>query len=137
VQTDVNSDGAAFRLNLERDLAMTTSNGPQPISPLVNPRPAKRPERVTLEGRWIKLVPLDAEAHAKDLFEGSHGDAVRESVWIYLFDGPYRNLAEFHSNLELKASSADPLFFAVIDNASGRAVGYQTLMRIDAANRVI
>ena len=47
------------------------------------------------------------------------------------------DLDEFRANIEAKARSTDPLFFAVIDNASGRAVGYQTFMRIDAANRVI
>jgi RimJ/RimL family protein N-acetyltransferase len=108
-----------------------------PIGPLVDARPAKRPERVTLEGRWVTLAPLDAAKHADALYSGSNGDPARESVWIYLFDGPYRSLDEFRSNIELKASSADPLFFAVIDNSSGRAVGYQTLMRIDAPNRVI
>jgi RimJ/RimL family protein N-acetyltransferase len=109
----------------------------RPIGPLVDGHPAKRPERVTLEGRWITLAPLDAEKHAEALYAGSNGDAVRESVWTYLFDGPYRSRDDFRSNIELKARSADPLFFAVIDNATGHAVGYQTLMRIDAPNRVI
>jgi len=116
---------------------MTSAPVTQPIGPLVDPRPAKRPERVTLEGRWVTLAPLDAAKHAEALYSGSNGDPPRESVWIYLFDGPYRSLDEFRSNIELKARSADPLFFAVVDNSSGRAVGYQTLMRIDAPNRVI
>jgi len=107
------------------------------IGPVVDAHAAKRPERVTLKGRWVTLAPLDADRHAAALYEGSNGDAVRESVWTYLFDGPYRSLDEFRSNIELKATSADPLFFAVVDNASGRAVGYQTLMRIDPPNRVI
>ena len=102
-----------------------------PIGPSIDAHPAKRPERVTLKGRWITLVPLDAAAHAEALYEGSNGDAAREAVWTYLFDGPYTSLDEFRANLEAKARSTDPLFFAVIDNASGRAVGYQTLMRID------
>ena len=116
---------------------MTPATTTQPIGPLVDAHPAKRPERVTLKGRWVTLVPLDAEKHAEALYSGSNGDPARESVWIYLFDGPYRSLNEFRSNIELKARSADPLFFAVVDNASGRVVGYQTLMRIDAPNRVI
>jgi RimJ/RimL family protein N-acetyltransferase len=127
----------AFRLNLESDLAMTTSNGAQPIGPRVDPHPAKRPERVTLKGRWITLAPLDAEKHAATLYEGSNGDAERERVWTYLFDGPYRSLDEFRASIELKASSADPLFFAIVDNASGRAVGYQTFLRIEPQHRVI
>ena len=116
---------------------MTTAPTTQPIGPLVDAHPAKRPGRITLQGRWVTLAPLDPDKHAAALFEGSNGDAARESVWNYLFDGPYRSLDDFRSNIELKARSADPLFFAVVDNSSGRAVGYQTLMRIDAANRVI
>ena len=111
---------------------------PRTHRPFVDAHPAKRPERVTLEGRWITLAPLDPEAHAEALYEGSNGDPAREAVWTYLFDGPYREPRGIsRRDLELKARSADPLFFAMVDNATGRAVGYQTLMRIDAANRVI
>src|SRR6202034_3945031 len=116
---------------------MTTAPTTQPIGPLVDAHPAKRPERITLQGRWITLAPLAAEKHAEALYEGSNGDAARESVWTYLFDGPYRSRDDFRSNIELKARSADPLFFAVVDNSSERAVGYQTLMRVDPANRLM
>jgi RimJ/RimL family protein N-acetyltransferase len=116
---------------------MTTAAATRPIGPLIDSHPAKRPERVTLRGRWVTLAPLDAKAHAEPLYEGSNGDAARESVWTYLFDGPYHSLDEFRANIENKARSTDPLFFAVIDNDSGRAVGYQTFLRIDPPNRVI
>src|SRR5271154_3930615 len=113
--------------------ALTT----QPIGPVVESHPAKRPERVTFEGRWVTLAPLDADKHAEALYEGSNGDAARESVWTYLFDGPYPGRAVFKANIAAKARSTDPLFFAVVNNATGVAVGYQTLMRIDLPNRVI
>jgi len=116
---------------------MTTTTATRPIGPLVDAHPAKRPDRVMLDGRWVTLAPLNPEKHAEALYEGSNGDAAREAVWAYLFDGPYRSLEEFRAAIEAKARSADPLFFAVIDKALGRAVGYQTLMRVDAANRVI
>ena len=109
---------------------------PQPIGPIVNLGPAKRPARVTLSGRRVTLVPLDAEAHADALFPLANGGA-RDRVWTYLGAGPYADLQTFKASLAAKAKSEDPLFFAVIDNASGSPVGYQTLMRIDAANRVI
>lgn len=115
----------------------TTAPTTLPIGPLVDPHPAKRPERVTLKGRSITLAPLDPDKHAEALYQGSNGDSARQSVWIYLFDGPYRSLHEFRASMDAKARSADPLFFAVIDNASGRAVGYQTFLRIDPPNRVI
>ncbi len=109
----------------------------QPIGPLVDADPAPRPERVTLKGRWVTLAPLDAHKHAVSLYDGSNGDADRERVWTYLSDGPYASLQEFRASMEAKARSEDPLFFAVIENATGRALGYQALMRIDAVNRVI
>ncbi len=109
----------------------------QPIGPLVDAHPAVRPQRVTLKGRWITLAPLDPHRHAVSLYDGSNGEPERERVWTYLFDGPYANLQDFRMSLETKARSEDPLFFAVIDNASGRALGYQTFLRIDPTNRVI
>ena len=59
------------------------------------------------------------------------------AVWDYLFSGPFRTLADFAADVELKARSVDPHFFAVVDNLSGRAVGYQALMRIEPSHRVI
>ena len=108
-----------------------------PVGPPVDTHHARRPERITLEGRWITLAPLDAERHAVALYEGSNGDRERERVWAYLSNGPFATLADFAADIELKARSVDPHFFAVLDNASGRAVGYQALMRIDTSNRVI
>ncbi len=32
-----------------------------PIGPSFDAHPAKRPERVTLKGRWITLAPLDPQ----------------------------------------------------------------------------
>jgi RimJ/RimL family protein N-acetyltransferase len=116
---------------------MTSAPTTRPIGPLIESHPAKRPERVTLKGRWVTLAPLDPEAHSKDLFEASSGDATRDAVWDYLFNGPFADLKEFAADIEVKARSADPHYFAIIDNSSGRAVGYESLMRIDASNRVI
>jgi RimJ/RimL family protein N-acetyltransferase len=109
----------------------------RPIGPLVDSHPAQRPERVTLKGRWVTLAPLDREAHSKDLFEASSGDATREAVWDYLFNGPFADFKEFAADIEVKAKAADPHYFAILDNSSGRAVGYESLMRIDPPNRVI
>jgi len=115
---------------------METNRFGQPVGPLVDPRAAKRPERVTLRGRAVALVPLDAERHASALFQAANGGD-KDRVWTYLADGPYGDAAVFKTAIAAKAQSADPLFFAVLDNACGLAVGYQTLMRIDATHRVI
>ena len=108
----------------------------QPVGPPVDLRPAKRPERTTLAGRRVTLVPLDADRHADALFPLANGGE-RDRLWTYLFDGPYADPAAFKSAIAGRAKADDPLFFAVIDNASGAPVGFQSLMRIDPIHRVI
>lgn len=93
----------------------------------------KRPERMVLEGRHVKIVPLNAAVHAAALFAGSK-DA---ELWRYLFNGPYTDEAEFRSWLDGREKSEDPLFFTILDAASGAAVGYCSLMRIEPVHRVI
>ena len=88
---------------------MTPASPALPIGPLVDAHPAKRPEQVTLTGRWITLVPLDPQAHARALYEGSNGDATRKAVWTYLFDQPFTGLDDFRANLETKVRATDPL----------------------------
>jgi RimJ/RimL family protein N-acetyltransferase len=102
----------------------------------VEATPAKRPQRTTLDGRVVNVVPLDPAAHAGSLFEGTRGEE-NEELWLYLFDGPFATRAEFDSDLAQKASSEDPLFFAILDKASGNAVGYAAYMRIEPVHRVI
>jgi RimJ/RimL family protein N-acetyltransferase len=114
---------------------MPDTDDDHPLGPRVDARAAPRPERVTLTGRAVKVVPLGLE-HADDLFQHSSGPG-RESLWTYLFNGPFADPAEFSADVEAKSKAADPLYFAVIDIRDGRAVGYQSLMRIDPAHRVV
>jgi RimJ/RimL family protein N-acetyltransferase len=107
-----------------------------PIGPEVDAMPAKRPQRVTLKGRVVSVVPLNPSAHADALFEATSGEE-NKSLWLYLFEGPFPARAAFESHLKQKASSEDPLAFAILDNSSGDAVGYASYMRIEPAHRVI
>jgi RimJ/RimL family protein N-acetyltransferase len=115
---------------------MSLNASKQAVGAIVDGAPAKRPERTTLSGRAIMLVPLDAALHADALFEGANGGD-KDRSWTYLFDGPYTDRAVFRANIEAKARSEDPLFFAIVDKASGKAVGYQTFLRIEPQHRVI
>lgn len=102
---------------------------------LANWTPRPRPGRVTMEGRHVRLEPLDGTAHAEDLFAASMAEGA-EARFRYLFESP-GSRAEFDGWLAKAAASADPLFWAVIDRATGRAEGRQALMRIDPAHGVI
>ena len=108
-----------------------------PVGPRVaNPAPAKRPERVVLDGRYCRLEPLDPSRHGAELFKASTA-ADAEARFLYLFEDPPTSQSEFQAWLEKSAASADPLFFAVIDKATGRCEGRQTFMRIDPAHQAI
>jgi len=95
-----------------------------------------RPQRVTIEGRYIWLEPLDPAKHTDALWPGV-GGASNEDLWLYMPDGPFMDRAAFDVHMEAKAISEDPLFFAIVDRKTGLAVGRSTLMRIDPSNRVI
>ncbi len=103
---------------------------------LKNWQPRPRPERKVLEGRHVRLEPLSAEKHGHGLYEAARAED-RDSRFRWLFDTPPENRAAFQPWLDKVEASEDPLFFTVIDKASGKIAGRQTLMRIDPAFGVI
>ncbi len=96
----------------------------------------KTPQRTTMEGRSVMLVPLDPEAHAESLFTKTHGDE-KEQIWQYMGDGPFPDRAAFDESLRCKAASEDPLFYAILDRTGSVAMGYATYLRIEPAHRCI
>lgn len=95
-----------------------------------------RPERITLEGRYVRIEPLDPARHGAELFASAQAPGA-EDRFRYLFEDAPADYAAFSPWLEKSASSTDPLFFAVIDKRTGRAEGRQALMRIDSTHGVI
>lgn len=94
------------------------------------------PRRETLAGRYVRLEPLDADAHGATLYEAAAAEGA-EDRFRYLPEQPPGDRPEFEAWVRKAAAGSDPLFFAVVDQASGRAEGRQALMRIDAGNGVI
>jgi len=84
----------------------------------------------------VTIAPLDPALHGDSLWAGT-GGAHNAALWDYMPDGPFRDRSDFDVRLRSRAESPDPMFFAIIDNASGQAVGHASLMRIDTKNRVI
>jgi RimJ/RimL family protein N-acetyltransferase len=107
-----------------------------PVGDAIDARPARRPDRVALAGRYVDVLPLDPSAHGDALFEGSAGPS-NEALWAYLFDGPFYDRPTFDRALERKATSGDPLFFAILDHTTRRATGLAAFMRIEPTHRVI
>jgi RimJ/RimL family protein N-acetyltransferase len=74
--------------------------------------------------------------HAADLYAASAG-AENRSRFDYLLEEPPSNLSAVEQWIGTASASADPLYFAVIDCASGRCEGRQALMRIAPEHGVI
>ncbi len=98
--------------------------------------PYPRPQRVTLEGRYARLEPLDPTRHADGLFAASTPPDAADR-FRYLFEAPPTDRAELQAWVERAAKTDDPLFFAVIDRATGVVHGRQAFMRIVPEHGVI
>jgi RimJ/RimL family protein N-acetyltransferase len=107
-----------------------------PIALEIQEGPARRPARIRIEGAYVTLIPLDASLHADDLWSRT-GGAHNESLWRYMWDGPFCDRPTFDAHLEAKAASDDPLFYAITDSGTGRAIGHAALLRIEPKHRVI
>ena len=97
--------------------------------------PVDAPGRVVHAGGTISLHPLDPEADVEDLYPASHGEPEREKIWIYLPYGPFADRPAMRNWLVQCAASADPLFFTVSDNTSGRRVGMVSFLRVNSSMR--
>lgn len=95
---------------------------------------AKAPPKAPIDGSSVRLEPIDPARHVADLYELSKGD---DTIWNYMGYGPFADAGAMRTWLDGCAASPDPLYFAIVDKASGRAVGMTSFMRIDAKSGAI
>lgn len=109
----------------------------QPVGlPVPDFKPAPRPPRTPMKGRFCRVEPLDPDRHADDLF-AANAEAPDARYWTYLPYGPFEAVAEYRDWIRATCLGDDPLFHAVIDLESGRALGVASYLRIDPANASI
>ena len=102
----------------------------QPIGfPVSNWSPRTRPPRTAMEGRLCKVVPLDIEQHAHDLYQANIEDK-EGRMWTYLMYGPFRNFEDYLAQMN-KWLSEDWCIHAILDWKTGRAVGLASYMRVE------
>jgi RimJ/RimL family protein N-acetyltransferase len=94
------------------------------------------PPRTAMAGRFCTVVPLDPARHAAQLF-AAYAEDRDGGMWTYLPRGPYASLDEYRAWAEAACRAEDPLVHAIIDSATGAAVGTAALMRIDPQSGVI
>jgi RimJ/RimL family protein N-acetyltransferase len=109
----------------------------QPIGhPLAGWTPRPLPPREILLGRTCRLEPLDPERHAADLHAANLADAEGRG-WTYLPYGPFATLSDYRAWMDATCLGGDPLFHAIVDAATGRAIGVAAYLRIDPKSGVI
>ena len=104
-----------------------------PIGPPVDATPARRPEAVSLAGRFGSVERLDVARHGDSLWEALSG---HDRLWTYMSYGPLADRTAFLGWLEERQALADPFYYAVVDR-SRRAVGVQTLVAIRPDMRTV
>jgi RimJ/RimL family protein N-acetyltransferase len=99
--------------------------------------PREHPSRETLTGELVRLEPLSAEHHAADLWEAAQGAESDPALWDWMGYGPFPDEQAFAKWVLSHTTTLDPLFFAVVDIASGKAQGMVSYLRIEPAHGVI
>ena len=109
----------------------------QPIGePVPDWSPRPRPSRDPMQGRFCRLEALDADRHAEALHAAYALDRDGRN-WTYLPYGPFESAAAYRAFVESVQAADDPLFFAIVDLATGRPIGVASWLRIDPAMGVI
>ena len=97
---------------------------------------APHPDNTVLIGSRVRLERLNADAHATDLFNAFDATA-STTLWTYMPQGPFTTRDALHTWITSVEGSSDPFFYAIVDQATGAAVGISSYLRIDTTNRVI
>jgi RimJ/RimL family protein N-acetyltransferase len=88
-----------------------------------------------VEGRFAIVEPLDAERHGADLYAANaEGDGSNFTYYAY---GPFAIVADQKAWIISVSGEESRLFHAIVDKASGRAVGVAAYANITPAMGVI
>jgi RimJ/RimL family protein N-acetyltransferase len=117
-----------FSLHSLMEYALNHLN--QPVGPAVqNWTPPPHPRREIMQGRFCRLEPLDPMRHAEALYAANALDSEGRN-WTYLPYGPFDTLNDYRGWIEQNCCGSDPLFFAIVDVATGTAAGVASYLRI-------
>ena len=92
-----------------------------------------KPPQVALKEKMIGFscrIELLSANHNLDLWEAFSLDKEGKD-WVYTFRAPYKNFATFDEEFKSLAGKSDPIFLAIIDLKTGKAVGCAAFMSIN------
>ena len=104
--------------------------------PVESVEPADRPDGSAIIGDRVRIERLSAEDDGHDLFDALTTDP-HPTLWTYMPQGPFDTERELTAWISGVEQSTDPLYYAIIDVETQRAVGIAAYLRIDTLNRTI
>ncbi len=94
------------------------------------------PPRTRIDGHYCAVEPIEPERHGDDLYASLCVGSDRRN-WTYLPYGPFHERKRFDDWLVRTCLGEDPMFHAIVDKASGTAVGVASYLRINLDAGVI
>lgn len=91
------------------------------------------PEKKVMQGKSCRIEPLSINTHAKDLYNACCLDSDLD-IWTYLPYGPFESLESYVKWLEAMCLGDEPLFYAIVDQKTDKAIGLASYLRIDPKN---
>lgn len=86
-----------------------------------------RPGQEVLQGRLVRLEPLNADAHAFDLHAAFSG---HDALWDYMPYGPFASASAYHRWAREREAGEDPRFYVLRDAVTGQCGGIASYLRI-------
>ena len=93
-------------------------------------QPAQSPSAQALQGHYVRLELLSPTRHGDDLWLALQGPEADPQMWQFMAYGPFVSRDDFEQWLSSNAASRDPLFYAVVDRASGKALGLLSYLSV-------
>ncbi|MBP8084060.1 MAG: GNAT family N-acetyltransferase [Spirochaetes bacterium] len=89
----------------------------------------RKPEKIKLENEFVKLTPMTPD-DAVTLFEAASENG--DFIFHHMFFGPFNNVPEVKSYIEIQTSNADNIVFTVFSKRLGKTVGSCSIINIDS-----
>lgn len=99
----------------------------QPVPGWTAPNP---PDAAVMDGNFVRLERMDPDTHAADLHRAYTG---HDALWDYMPYGPFSSAASYHRWAKETATGNDPVFYVLLDKATGHCGGVASYLRITPA----
>lgn len=107
----------------------------EPVESTLPPFPARLPD-VELEGKVVRLQPINLHADLEELYAASNGAPLlsagpydsNDSIWRYMPIGPFSSLEAFSTTLTALVGTPDLTCYTLVHVASGTKIGSLSFM---------